>query len=399
MQTVYIVGSKSLGKYGGFETFVKRLVECHKDKDIKYIIACKANGYGFEDESALEGAKKISEDKFTYCNAECVKIHTPVLGPLQAVLYDSKAIRIFIKHIKQNKVEKPIVYILACRLGFSVGRYARQIRRLGGKVYLNPDGHEWKRGKWPLPIKAYWKFSEQRMVKYSDLIVCDSLAIESYVRNEYAEYIPQTTYIAYGSDVTESLNPMPSIEYERWIKKNQLKQDDYYLLVGRFVPENNYETIIREFMRSKTKKSLVIVTTYNEKFRASLDSKIHFSSDTRVKFVGTVYDPPLLREIRANAFAYIHGHEVGGTNPSLLEALGTTKLNLLYDVCFNREVGSDAALYWNKSEDNLSVLINKVEAYTLGEIDILASKAKERISKDYSWRLIADKYEKLWLNR
>ena len=102
-------------------------------------------------------------------------------------------------------------------------------------------------------------------------------------------------------------------------------------------------------MNSNTKKDLVIVTGYqNNKLYHLLNNKYHFENDTRVKFVGTIYDDALLKSVRKNAFAYLHGHEVGGTNPSLLEALGSTQLNLLLNVGFNQEVGLDSCIYWGK---------------------------------------------------
>jgi rhamnosyltransferase len=103
--------------------------------------------------------------------------------------------------------------------------------------------------------------------------------------------------------------------------------------VGRFVPENNFETMIREFMASKSRKDLAIITTANDRFLAKLEKKLHFKQDPRIKFVGTVYDQDLLRKIRENAYAYLHGHLVDGTNPSLLESLSSTKLNLLLRRC------------------------------------------------------------------
>ena len=118
----------------------------------------------------------------------------------------------------------------------------------------------------------------------------------------------------------------------------------------------------------------------------------NFDKDCRIKFVGTVYDSDLLKYIRENAFGYLHGHSVGGTNPSLLEALSSTKLNLLYDVGFNREVGQDAALYWSKREGDLSEVLNASGKISNKELDTFSSKAKERIKHEYSWNYIAKKY-------
>ena len=127
-----------------------------------------------------------------------------------------------------------------------------------------------------------------------------------------------------------------------------------------------------------------------------LDSKLHFSKDQRIKFVGTVYDKELLKKIRENAYAYFHGHEVGGTNPSLLEALGATKLNLLLGVGFNREVAEDAALYWTKEDGNLATLIDKADALSKEKIELMGQKAKNRIKDAYSWEYICQRYLKTW---
>ena len=162
------------------------------------------------------------------------------------------------------------------------------------------------------------------------------------------------------------------------------------------MPENNFETMIREFMKSKTDKDFAIITTKDDKFLTELDSKLHFSKDKRIKFVGTVYDKELLKKIRENAYAYFHGHEVGGTNPSLLEALGATKLNLLLGVGFNREVAEDAALYWTKEEGNLATLIDKADALSKEEVELLGQKAKKRIKDAYSWEYICQRYLETW---
>ena len=104
-------------------------------------------------------------------------------------------------------------------------------------------------------------------------------------------------------------------------------------------------------------------------------------------------------KIRENAYGYFHGHEVGGTNPSLLEALGSTKLNLLLDVGFNREVAEDAALYWNKKSGNLAHLIDAADKMSPDEINELGVKARKRIEDAYSWQFICDEYADIFLNK
>lgn len=389
MQHVFLIGAKSIGAYGGYETFISKLTEYHQTKsNIKYHIAVKANGQG---SGMPKGAVRKSNMIYMYHNAECFEITVPEkIGSAQAIYYDCVALAHSIKIIKREDIKQPIVYIMACRIGPFFNHYARQIKKLGGKIFLNPDGHEWLRAKWSFPIRMYWKYSEKKMVLGSDLVVCDSKNIEKYIKTTYA--IKNTTFIAYGAETKKS--KYPEKKYEEWLKNKGLKRNEYYLIVGRFVPENNYEIMIKEFMKSNTEKKLAIITNKNEKFYMQLENQLHFSSDPRIIYAGTVYDQEFLKKIREEAYGYFHGHEVGGTNPSLLEALGSTKLNLLLKVGFNEEVAKDAALYWTKEEGNLSSLIDKCE-----EIDRenLGLKAKERIKKAYSWNSISDMYEKIWL--
>lgn len=400
MQHVFIVGAKSLGAYGGYETFVNKLTEYHKDnRQISYHVACKANGDGCMDETKLSSAdvKVLNENEFIYQNAHCFKIKVPSIGPAVAIYYDIAALKYCCNYIKQHHIAHPIVYILACRIGPFAAHYARKIHRMGGKVYLNPDGHEWMRAKWPLPIRKYWKISERMMVKHSDLVICDSVNIEKYILDSYGKYKPATTFIAYGAETRKSTLADDDPKLLEWYQSKGLRSKDYYLVVGRFVPENNYETMIREFMKSNSQKDFAIITNVNDKFLEVLEQKLSFRSDPRIIFVGTVYDQELLMKIRENAYGYFHGHEVGGTNPSLLEALGSTDLNLLLNVGFNSEVGLDAALYWGKEEGSLAALIDSADQMPAEEISALGAKAKARIKDAYSWEYICNRYADTFL--
>ena len=227
------------------------------------------------------------------------------------------------------------------------------------------------------------------MVKGSDLIVCDSKNIEKYIQQEYG--VKNTTFIAYGAETEPS--KCSEEKYEKWLQEKGLRRGDYYLIVGRFVPENNYETMIKEYMKSKTTKDFAIITNTNPQLQKELEEKLGYQKDQRIKFVGTVYDQELLKKIREEAYGYFHGHEVGGTNPSLLEALGSTKLNLLLKVGFNEEVAEDSALYWTKEDGSLSDLIDKCEGIDREELGI---KAKERIRTAYSWEYISGRYAEIW---
>ncbi len=385
MQHIFIVGSKGIpGAYGGYETFVDKLTQYHQDHGhLCYNVACKDN----------------KNWETWYHNARCFHIKVPSMGPAQAIYYDVVALHRCCRYIREQHIENPIVYILACRIGPFMGHFVKKIHKLGGVVYVNPDGHEWLRAKWPAPVRAYWKWSERLMVKKADLMVCDSKNIEKYILSAYEKYSPKTTYIAYGAETRQSDLKDDDPKLLSWYEEKGLKPKEFYLVVGRFVPENNYETMIKEFMQSKTDKDFALITNVSDKFLQELKEKTGFDSDSRIKFVGTVYDQELLMKIRADAYGYFHGHEVGGTNPSLLEALGSTELNLLLDVGFNRECAEDGALYWSKTPGNLAKLIETADAMPRAEIAALGEKAKKRIADAYSWQFIAGAYERLFLRK
>lgn len=402
VQHVFICGSKSIGQYGGYETFVDKLTEQHQhDPSIQYHVACKANGDGAMDESKLSGVQEFSSDsettEFYYHNAHIFKIPVPNLGPAVAVYYDLAALSYSIRYCEEHRIPHPIFYILACRIGPFISYFKKKIAHLGGKLYVNPDGHEWKRAKWSPPIRKYWKLSEKGMVRSADLIVCDSVNIERYILEEYDAFSPHTTYIAYGADLRKSPLADNDPRFVSWMKEKHLHPFGYYLVVGRFVPENNYETMIREFMKSDSKKDLALITNVNDRFLDELEEKLHFKADGRIKFVGTVYDADLLKKIRECAYGYLHGHEVGGTNPSLLEALSSTDLNLLLNVGFNREVAQNAALYWEKDEGDLSRMISYTDMINDSDRVRYGQAARKRIQDAYSWPFIAGEYKKLWL--
>lgn len=382
MKHIFIIGCKGIpSNYGGYETFVENLTFYNENPDIKYHVACIGT----------------NEREYEHNNARCFCVKVPNIGPAKAIVYDIKAIRKSIEYIKQNNIKDAIIYILACRIGPFLHHYKKIMKKYGIKLYINPDGHEWLRAKWSKPVKKYWKISEQLMVKEADLVICDSKNIEKYILESYSKYKPKTTFIAYGADLEKSKLSNESEELINWYKEKKVEAGNYYLIVGRFVPENNYKTMISEFMKSNTKKDLVIITNVEKnKFYEKLRKATGFEKDTRIKFVGTVYEKELIKKIRENAFAYIHGHSVGGTNPSLIEALATTRLNLLYDVGFNREVAEDGALYWNLENMNLSDLIDKADKLDSVAIKELSNKAKERVKKEYTWKKIVSDYEKIF---
>ena len=404
VKNVFIIGAKCIGQYGGYETFLDKLTEQHaSESSIQYYIVTKANGSGAMDESKLDGVSHIKKDvngtvrTFRYHNAKVVKLDVPQIGAAQAIIYDIKSMKWCLEYIEKHQISDAIIYVLACRIGPFFGNLVKKARKLGAKVYVNPDGHEWKRAKWNAVIRKYWKESERLMVKHADLLICDSINIEKYIQEDYKQYKPNTTYIAYGADVEKSILADDDPKFLAWLEEKGLKPGQYYMCCGRFVPENSFEIMIREFMKSKSQKDFAIITTRDDRFLEELNKKLGFKKDKRIKFVGAVYDSQLLKKIRENAYGNFHGHTVGGTNPSLLEALASTELNLLIDVGFNREVGEDAALYWSSEDGALAKLIDQADQMNEVERGELGRKAKERISTGFSWRFIGDEYKALFI--
>ena len=382
MQHVFIIGSRGLpAQYGGFETFVDQLVSHQVSPDIQYHVACLSNDQAYQ--------------HFNYKGVDCFTIKAPKLGPARVIAYDMMAINYALKLIKKQGIEQPIFYVLGNTIGAFVAPFARKIHKIGGRFYINPDGLEWKRAKWAKPIQAYLKYSEKIMTRHADLVISDNPGIESYIKEAYPW--SKTTYIAYGTDLSPtSLNSQDN-KVREFYHKWQTQEKNYYLILGRFVPENNYETAIREFMASSTKRDLVIICNQEgNPYFEELRVRTGFDQDPRVKFVGTVYDQDLLKYIRKEAFAYIHGHEVGGTNPGLLEALAQTDLNLVLGVSFNQTVAKDSAQYWTKETGNLAHLINQVDP--LEDVSEWGQRAKANMKQNFTWEKIVGEYEELFLS-
>ncbi|MBQ1496037.1 MAG: DUF1972 domain-containing protein [Bacilli bacterium] len=383
MKNIIIIGSRGYEKsYGGWETFVTNLINNYDDKNTKFYVA------------ELNHNKKNRNIEVRN-GVTCPQIYVPKQGFVTMFTFVVKAVLYFKKYIKKEKLDNVVMYILGCRVGPLFSIIHRSLTKMGVKIVINPDGLEWKREKWAWWIKQCFKISERTMIKSSDYVVCDSKAIENYVKNKYKKYNKPTTFIAYGA----YLKDIKDIDKKTkvFMDKYDIKKREYYLIVGRFVPENNYELIIREFMKSNTDKDLVIVSNVEKnKFYDKLREKTGFEKDKRIKFVGPVYDQEILVRLRKNAKGYIHGHSAGGTNPSLLEALSITDVNILYNAVYNEEVGEDAAIYFSNEEGSLCKQIEKIEKFKSKEQTEYGKKAKQRIIDEYTWKIVVTKYKKLF---
>ena len=381
MRNIIIIGARGYEKeYGGWETFVTNLINNYNDKDTKFYVP------------ELNHNKKNRNIEIRN-GVVCPQIYVPKQGSMTMFTFAMKAVLYFKKYIKKNNLENVIMYVVGYRVGPLFTFIHKKLNRMGVKIIINPDGIEWKREKWNCLIKKYFKISEKTMIKASNYVVCDSKNIEKYVKEKYPK--SKTTFIAYGAYMKD----VKDIDKKTkdFMDKNKIEKREYYLIVGRFVPENNYELIIKEFMKSSTTKDLVIVSNVEEnKFYDKLKKETNFDKDKRIKFVGSVYDQEILVRLRKNAKAYIHGHSAGGTNPSLLEALSLTDVNILYNAVYNKEVGGNAAIYFTDDEGSLCRQIETVEKFKIKDQNEYGKRAKQRIIDEYTWEIVVKKYKKLF---
>ena len=380
---VYILGSKGVpAKYGGFETFIDKLVS-GRISNIKYVIT---------------GMSEKNET-YDYKGAQCIQFATGS-SAVSRMLHTFKALK-YVKNDAALEEGDKIVYILGCRAGIFIPLFKHAFKKRNIKVFVNPDGAEWKRAKWNFAAKIVVLIFEWLLVKSADLVVSDSRAIMAIMKESFGVPESKLAFAAYGSEIYVPPKKLPAItenNFKDYMHTHGALDKPYFLMVGRFVPENNYELVIEEFMKSSLDANLVIISNVsNSNLKTVLYQDLKIATDTRIKLVGTLYDQELLNVIRSRAVAYIHGHEVGGTNPSLLEALGSTQVSLVYDVSFNREVAAGAAYYFDSKSGSLAKSAEEILKLNPQERSLIESKSKKRINDEYTWPKIIDEYEKLFL--
>lgn len=373
---IFIVGARGYkAKYGGWETFVSKLVDNYHDDNTIFHIS------GLGDSTIYN--TKIKNNIYTD------NFYIKQNGGIKMFLCTIKAFNYYLKYIKDNKLDNCYIYVLGLKLGPLLYLKKHTIKNLGIKVLVNPDGLEHKRSKWNYLIKKCFLLSEWSMLNNCDLIICDAIGIKKYIDNKYPKLISNTKYIAYGTDKIDLSN----VNEVDILKEYNLHKDKYILMVGRFVPENNYELVIKEYMKSNIKLPLIIVSNISSSnYYNELTTKLNCLEDKRIVFIDGIYDEIKLSTIRKNAYAYIHGHSVGGTNPSLLEALSLTKLNILYDVCFNKDVGRKSCIYFSEKKE-LSKILNNITKYDRKK---MGKECQEIINNNFTWNIIVDRYKKIF---
>ena len=217
-KNVFIIGSRGIpARYGGFETFAQKLVEHKKNPDIKYFVASQRKN----------NTPIILEDTFEYFGATVFQIDVGNFGGATPIVYDIKSIRWVISYVKKNSIDNAVIYILGNTIGPILKMFTWQLKSLNIKVFVNPDGLEWKRAKWPKPVRCYLKLAEASMVRTADLIISDNPGIEDYLRQTYSKIKFSSKYIAYGVDSYNSNEKLLIPKGNEWLNQNDLQEKQY----------------------------------------------------------------------------------------------------------------------------------------------------------------------------
>jgi glycosyltransferase involved in cell wall biosynthesis len=249
------------------------------------------------------------------------------------------------------------------------------------KIITNMDGLEWKRSKWSPSVQRLAKKFERMAVEHSSALIADNTGIAEYLKTEYDR---ESFFIPYGSEPGGNFDPAT-------IEHLQLEPFGYLLLVGRMEPENNFEVILSGIRESHTNLPTVVVSNPDTRYGKELVAQ--FEGDEHIRFIGWVADRELLTNLRHFAAIHFHGHSVGGTNPSLLEAMAAGSLIAAHDNVFNRSVLGDGAVYFGNAKD-VRNLVSDVELDPKQREEIAAGNLR-KIETLYNWDTVADMYEKM----
>jgi glycosyltransferase involved in cell wall biosynthesis len=243
-------------------------------------------------------------------------------------------------------------------------------------VTTNMDGLEWKRTKFSKPVQRFLKYAEKLAIHNSDYLIADSIGIQQHIKTTYHK---ESIYIPYGAHLFTTPD-------SACLETYKIKQHQYNMLVARLEPENSIETILDGVVLSNTKLPFLVIGNHQTTFGEFLKNK--FKDYKNILFLGGIYDINVLNNLRYFSNIYFHGHTVGGTNPSLLEAMASNALICANDNIFNKSILGEDALYFNTIED----VANRIDDSKKNEcLDILKSNSN-KIKETYSWEVIVKTY-------
>ena len=357
---VALMGTRGVpALYGGFETAVEEIGKRLAARGYEVTVYCRNPGQTI---THYEGMRLVNLPAVRHRMAETLS-HTAI-STAHAIIKDHPDVVLLL-----NAGNAPLLQPLVAA-------------RIPTAIHL--DGLESKREKWRGAGAKYYRWAEKASVKWGRAVIADAQAIADHVKRQYGR---DCVVIPYGAEVIH-----PGSDR---LGELGLQSKDYHLIVARFEPENHVLDAVHAYRESHEARTLVVVGSapYSDWYV----EKVHEAArnDPRISFVGGIYDQALLDQLYANAITYIHGHSVGGTNPSLLRAMGAGAPVLGFDVEFNREVTDGNAWFWPDA-DALTSLLDQVADGTHDlELERLSELGRQRILDAYQWEAVTDKYEEL----
>lgn len=233
----------------------------------------------------------------------------------------------------------------------------------------NMDGIEWKRDKWSKPVKLLTKIMEKIAIKYSDYLISDNIGIQEYYFNTHKV---KSFLLEYGANVPEKID-------NKILNKYNLVDYEYSLIIARLEPENSVDVILQGYSRSGTKNPILVIGNHNTRYGKIL--KLKFSENKNIRFVGAIYAKKHLDGLRKFAKFYFHGHTVGGTNPSLLEAMAVGSNVVAHNNSFNKSVINGKGVFFSNSDDVENIILNESK-YNSNEN---RKAVKEIVKSKYCW--------------
>lgn len=355
---IAIVGTRGIpNRYGGFEQFAEFLSAGLAARGHEVIVY---NPHFHEFDGETLGGARI------------VRCYNPerLFGSAANIIYDYLSLRDALKR------DCDIVY----EAGYGTSAISLYLCDISStQIVTNMDGIEWKRSKWSGPVQKLMLWFEKLAARRSHHLVADNEGIQDYLMSTYGR---KSALIAYGADVFQDPSPSVLDMYDVEIRK-------YYLLVARLEPENNVEEILDGYASSKSDWPFLVIGGTDNRYGKFLMEK--FSERCGIRFCGGVYNASHLNNLRHFCAAYFHGHSVGGTNPSLLEAMASGALIVAHDNEFNRAVLNGSGYYFSSSPDVTQLIDTEISA-TTKRAEFVAENM-QRIESTYSWPLIVNKYE------
>lgn len=262
------------------------------------------------------------------------------------------------------------------QLGYTSGSIWGRLLPKDAVVTTNMDGLEWKRTKYSGRVRKFLLYAEQLGVKFSDHLISDSIGIQDYLKEKYNK---DSTFIAYGASLFNEPN-------DNVLKEYTLQPYQYDMLIARLEPENSIELILDGVVAAKTNRPFLVVGKHETSYGEYLKQK--FVGFQEIKFIGGIYSIEILNNLRYYSNLYFHGHTVGGTNPSLLEAMASNALICANENPFNRYILEEDAIYFKDYLDVKKHLLNVDVSFHQGMIN----RNRDKITNRYDWEIIVDQY-------